>query len=208
MPVNYRFVFHHIPKAGGSSVVKAFREANIQDCRISFKDKVRSPQEGFNKNTGAQLYSSHYAFWDYEPEAKDIYFTWIRNPVDMFYSGFYFYKQGNKPHPDYQPKESLFFIKNCLRPCKTIEEYVDFVLAEQPDRAFPRYMFDLPWERFHFIGDTNQMQSSLKAFNEKYGLDLPELHKNSTEGKRGYREDEIAEFLSREVELYNNLERF
>lgn len=187
-------VFHHIPKAGGTSVIQSLKN-KMPHSRSAFGQTKPIDRNG--------LHSSHHAFWDYDGDA--FYMTWVRNPVDMFYSGFRFYQRHDRPHKDYWPETTANFIRKHINPNRTIEDYVDFCLSEKPEHMFPMGMFDLNWERFDFIGVTERMQESMDDLGEILGLKLRAQHTNKTDTNNDYRRAEVCDLLSKELSKYNKI---
>lgn len=186
-------VFHHIPKSGGTSVVNSLKH-RFPHHRVTFNET-----EGrVWGNNG--LFSSHHAFRDYS--GPGLFITWIRNPVDMFYSAWRYYTQSGRPHPQYQPEKTAQFIKDKLRGCHTIREYVDRCLADDDPAMFPRGLFDLHWDRFDFVGVTEEMDQSMKRLGDLSGARFKPRHVNKTGSDNSYRRDEVANMLEREVAIY------
>jgi hypothetical protein len=188
-------VFHHIPKAGGTSVVKALSQ-RMRHKRLAFQHEADDWRkvgliDGLN--------SSHYTFRDYA--GPELFITWIRNPADMFYSAWRYYGAGSRPHPNYRPLETRDFLREFVG-ASTLEEYVDRCLEADHPHTFPRGLFDLPWERFGFVGVTERMQESLDALGEMLGLKLEAQHINSTGSDNSHRRDEVEAMLDHEMEVY------
>ena len=190
-----QIVFHHIPKAGGSSVIRSF---SVKKNRLAFQDQA---DDWTKVRLIDGLNSSHYAFKDYD--GKAFYMTWVRNPADMFYSGFRFYSRSAKPHPEYRPVETRRFIRQYVKQCETIEQYTDQCLSDDHPHTFPRGMFDLHWDRFDFIGVTERMQESLDTLGKQLGLKLEAHHVNASGSDNNYRRAEVEQMLAREMEIYN-----
>lgn len=185
-------VFHHIQKTGGTSVVNSLSRC-LPHTRATFSDIDIRP---FGDHG---LFSSHHAFKDYD--GPGLFITWIRNPVDMFYSGWRYYSGAGRPHPNYKPTETLEFIRRYIKPT-SLKEYVDKCLEIDHPHMFPRTMFDLPWERFDFVGVTEAMDDSIRRLARRTGLKLQPKHVNKTGSDNSYRRDEVAKLLEREVATY------
>lgn len=191
-----RIVFHHIPKAGGTSVVKALSQAT-RHHRIAFQRQLW----GEDAMGARGCYSSHYSFADHQPADGDFYFTWVRNPADMFYSAWRYYKCRVRPNKHYQPEATARFLRE-FAGAASLEEYTDRCLEADHPHTFPRGLFDLPWERFHFVGVTERMDESIAELSRLTGLPLTPLHVNATGSDNSYRRDEVEALLSRELEIY------
>lgn len=187
-------VFHHIPKAGGTSVITSLKN-KMRHRRIAFGQKAGAINNGF--------YSSHFAFKDYA--GHGFYFTWVRNPVDMFYSGFRYYQRYDRPHPQYSPESTRQFIAKYIRPDVTLEQYVDLCIEENHEHMFPRGMLDLNWDRFDFVGVTERMGESLDKFGSMIGHRFNPSHVNKTATNNEYRRDDVSKMLQREIEIYQEV---
>lgn len=163
--------------------------------RVAFGQKAGCIGDGFH--------SSHFAFKDYDGDG--FYFTWVRNPVDMFYSGFRFYQRHDRPHVNYEPAETKAFISNYIRPDVTLEQYVDRCLDEKPAFMFPQTMFDLNWSRFDFVGVTERMTESLDQFGAMIGQTFAASHVNKTASNNEYRRSEVSKLLQKETDIYQEV---
>lgn len=150
------------------------------------------------------LLVSHYLFRDYEPELGEAFFTWIRNPLDMFVSGFRYWQREPVRGEEFRPDMAEFMRK--VPEFEDLRAYVDYVLEANPSFVFPRGLFDRDWRRYDFIGQTGRMAESLTRFNDRYGTNLPYKHVNRS-GAQGirYRRDDLEVFFRPELEIFDDL---
>lgn len=197
-----RFVFHHIQKTGGVSVERAAKRVMTVERAVDWTDL--SPIDWMVRHP-ADWHSSHYLFRDFVPD-DEVYLTWIRHPVSMFYSAFYFWHRAHPKQHEFTSVETTRFINDVLKHCRTIEQYVDDVLANDYAHAFPKTMFDLNWDRFDFIGECEDMAGSIRRFNAEFGTNLEPKHQNPSKGRdRHYRRDEVETLLAHEVDIWKQL---
>ena len=199
-----RFVFHHIPKSGGTSVKQAVEASGALCCWVN--DRAESLEGALAR--GAQWYASHFLFRDYMPAAGDVYFTWIRDPVELFFSGYYYWRDPRIEVLGFEFDAPMVEFMRRVGRYEDARAYVDAVLEERPKHVFPRGLFNLAWDRFDFIGRTDRMAESLEAFNRRFGTRLEHVHVNRKgRGDVIYRRAELEEFLAPELEAFRRFTR-
>jgi len=114
-----RVVFHHIPKTGGTAVMtNCMKALGGSAARAGYEDCVKNGRHWLGRVGNPRFASSHYAFiggMGYQPRDGEIFFTWLRHPVDVFWSGCRFYRLPGKPNKDFWPGMVL-----CRRPCDDV----------------------------------------------------------------------------------------
>ena len=106
------FIFTHIPKTSGTSLIKELAEPNLGSTKIarigSFQRLMRGCKEDFN------FISGHFPYGVHHFTHRDVkYITFLRDPIDRAVSFYYFVQQdGDNPktrHPlcDYAESVSL-----------------------------------------------------------------------------------------------------
>lgn len=195
-----RLVFHHIHKAGGGSFKESLKAAGFRWCKATFNENVQDMRAWMAKQPQEDaVYASHYLFRDYDGPLP--YVTWIRDPVDMFYSCFHWCRK-NGVSPYHKPKATREFLARVLMKHRDLESYVDDVLENDYQHVYPQGAFDLNWGRFDFIGVTGRPES-IEAFNEKFGTSLELSHANrGPDTPKTYRRDEVAALFERESAIY------
>lgn len=198
-----RFVFHAVPRTGSNSVTNAAGFAGLKWQRA-----YESLDETFEilqaRSPGHVWFVSHFLFADYEPEPGDAYFSWIRDPVDLFWSGFRYWRTRKLHRTEFRPGMVDFMAD--LAKFDDARHYADVVLEEKPADVFPRGLLDLNWEKFDFVGHTGDMRRSIARFNDQYGTELGYRHDNgSAPVPVRYRRDELEAFLEPEFETYRSV---
>lgn len=195
-----RFVFHHIPKSGGTSVRRAAEAAGFTEVAAQNPESDSLPEFLVH----GDFLSSHFLFADYDPAPGDVYFTWLRDPIDMFFSGYHYWRMAHVEVVGFEFSAPMVEFMRGVARHPSARDYVDAVLDERPRHVFPRGLFTLPWERFHFIGRTDRMADSIAVFNDRFGTSLEPLKKNSTgRGPVKYRRGELEQFFAPELEAFN-----
>lgn len=217
--VNFkRIIFHHIPKTA-STYVRLHTEKAIggKSCIIRLchleNPHYRSPQlRGTIDRMSASIYlvASHYAFRDYVPVEGELYITWLRNPVDLFYSAWNYFRRSATP----SIQASLFkplrdqVIHMCRH--KGFNTYLDAALGGMS--VYPQLQFDLDWKAFGFVGVAEQMQYSLSRLSSMLGVWIghPGGKVRPTMDSPiavlyDHRRDEIVTLLSKELGIYRQV---
>lgn len=172
-------IFHHVPKTGGTFVVKCLTEnlANSnkfpKKCeRIEFNKRCRSPQDFIEHKRGQiAMVSSHWAFGPktFKKNKEDFYISWRRDPVEMFFSAWRFYRgEGawarNVAKPERLRKQIVL-----MQDCAGLEDYVK--KCEQGTDFFPCGSIDeLNWGKFDFVGSCENMESDLERLCNLLGI--------------------------------------
>lgn len=126
-------IFHHIPRTGGTELIQ----------NLTLKH-ARTPYDMPIDYNGTVL-SSHWAFRDYTGDG--FYFTLLRDPVDMFYSGWHYFRRSLLKLP---------YI-GLIRSIPTFDMYVD--VCKCMDHYFPLPELDLDFDRFDAIGWTERRKT-------------------------------------------------
>lgn len=149
-------IFYHIPKTAGRSIIKSFSEKynyaifHGNHCEdVSFKN---------NLNMGLQFISYHGILPPTQFD-NNFYFTFIRNPINMFVS-YYVYNKYKLyvDNPEYIINENDFSMKSIFL-CENINEYLK-ILLEKEYYIFPKHQFDY-LNLYNFVGITERMEESI-----------------------------------------------
>jgi hypothetical protein len=185
----HKFIFLHIPKSGGLSLVDA----------LSRKTEV---EEKFK--SGHPRYENYIDFFG--EEVSTYYsFTFVRNPWDRFVSAFHYLKKGGR--------------NNCLHDInagKALKNYNFSSFAK--DFTFQKFNFVHFAEQLFFIGQPNQLnfigrfenlQQDFNTVCDKIGIPRQQLsHMNKSKHKHysEYYDDEtreiVAEKYARDIEYF------
>lgn len=202
--------------------MKSFQNAcssqGYHHSRASFRKRAKRGVDALERN--ARFVSSHFAFHKdlFLKRKGDFLFTWIRHPVNMFYSGCQFYRQEKRPTQYFEPR-SVRDGLNTLKSFKTINDYIDWLLDSRPDhkQLFPAFYFDDDWGRYDFIGVCERHKEDTERLASLVDLPLSPCRVNVTsqtnrsfpkqdkQFNRGYREEELNEFFAFEIEIYEEL---
>jgi len=174
-------IFDHIAKCGGTSVQNMLARAG---CPL-----VRFYAGGQQYRCGAQdgpiLLSAHELFHDL-PDERDpwmLYFTWLRNPLDCFYSQVY----ASRP-------EGMKFA-----------EAVDKQIAPGARRVVEKFTLNLG--RYDFIGTLEDWDLSVAELAKRTGLDLnPNIRKQQSGRPLDRpREADLTRVLRGPIALWNQV---
>lgn len=157
-----------------------------------------------------------------EKRPGDIVFTFLRHPVDRFYSAyFYTHHRVSNPRPDSRFGVPLVDYRRRYPEAAALlnldqKSFVDHFLETRGELVFHRAnglsyrlieeAFFLPrnLERYDFIGIMEKMDESLAQLSEVLGVPLqigPRLNAGPPPEPR-YREEEIRELYAEEIEIY------
>lgn len=190
-------LFHHIPKTGGSTVLRAL-SSKMDSRRIPFGHS----QFAIRKDSNLLL-SSH---WALAPDvltprqkADNFYFTWVRDPVEMFFSGWEYYRTKGKIHAEgphaARPERLRQQVFNIVA-ARDFTHYLDN--CECGADYFPLGMLPTNLSEFDFVGICEDMESELERLSEllNVSLRLPENRNESqkTINRDTYR-DRVAALL-------------
>jgi hypothetical protein len=199
MPVSHenKFVFVHIPKAGGSSIEKAFGIYGIDNKGLN--DKV-------DRNIMFGKDSQHYPYGKILTESdRDLSsyfsFAFVRNPWSKIVSEFFWRRCWDKRIKDLSLKQFArrvceFDLRN-PRVCYHFLEQFTFIYNED------RLMVD-------FVGKFENLQQDLDLACELAGItkrQLPHTNKSNHEHYSQYYDDEtrsiVAEKYAKDIEYFN-----
>ena len=221
--------FHHILKAGGNFILGQFQLR--VNYRAEYVDYGASGDRGAEEilsikpGSPVEFALSHHAFDPsyFTPKEDDFYFTLIRHPVDMFYSYYHYFKD-LPGHEDELTREMEF------------EEYMDYKIKHYnlsremirnyglvppkkcpiaagervhgPGIVFPQQWYNIDFEKFDFVGITDEMEDTLKVLGSMTGLVLDsdtDKKINSSKAQntdKSYRRSELEEVLKEEIRVY------
>lgn len=167
-----RAIFHHVPKSGGTYVIRALKEAGIAQKRTAWwQNDAGIGRAQIEKYPAVFFQSSHHAFLPdrFMAEPDEYYFTWVRNPVEMVYSAYGFWTgRGAKNMQNPQPND----LYRRIQEHQTLESYVDTVLASE-DLFFPESVYtSLDLKAFDFVGSAHRMAHDITCLTNALGRPL------------------------------------
>ena len=196
-----QLIFYHIPKTGGTAVVRSLEKAGMSHQRITFEDEY--------KQSDADMISSHWATLD----MPGYRVTWIRHPVDVFYSGLNMYvnsnntfANGKKLTKGYVPVKTGEIIMDWIE--VGTKTAIDRVLAGayDSDYVFPNPFLLPDWSTFDFIGRHTHHDTDLRLLGEQFNLNINPLKKNVARPyETMYRRNEIRRYFSAAVKEYKKV---
>lgn len=152
----------HIPKTGGTS----FREILIQnfssDLILDYGLPADTVNEQIKKGTVKWIHG-HYRGDKYSAGSKDMFVTWLRNPLDRLVSAYNFWKSNR--YPD-QRVWRQFHYENW--------SFMDYALSKALQNEQSKYFASIDLNRFCVVGITEFYQESLHLFRRETGLKFDE----------------------------------
>jgi hypothetical protein len=188
-----RFIFVHIPKAAGTSVMKTLQEINGNNKKWLAKTKHET-LAGFNANI-SDRFSLKDRILSRSPKG---YFTFgfVRNPWDRM-SSFYRFLVEKRPMPEIDTVENF---KDFLRQAEDGVEWIQELYSMKPQLEY----FTLADGRLKidFLGHFEHLTEDFNSVTDMLGLSAVSLvHQNrSTNSDKDYRksyDDEMVEIVSK-----------
>lgn len=164
-------VHNHVPKTGGNFVRHCFLESGFP---VAHLPAGRERWEDHELELGGYV-GSHFLFRAGRPALEElgrpaVVFSLVRDPVDMFFSAFHYWRRLRIRTPDLPAP--LDRQVELLRSARTLEEYSSerFLEAAEVD-PFPAGWFPDP-DSLDFLGVSEKMGSSIVAIGELVGARL------------------------------------
>jgi len=164
----YKFIFFHVPKAAGTSVMHALQSLEGNNNRLLAKTKHETLSEfsvSWRKRRGV--------FINQNPE-KYFRFAFVRNPWVRMYS-FYTYLKEMRPRHEIDSINSFqhFLLQSC-----DSQSWVNELRSMKPQLDYFMTMdgaFDMD-----FVGHFEFLQEDLKCIGQDIGVDIKIHHLNRT----------------------------
>ena len=204
MSENNLTIFMHIPKTGGTTLSKIFRELyNIDQIydHDAFKGKVIK-HENLTREEKEKLkaVAGHYFYGIHQFSTKEFdYFTMLRDPVDRVISSYYFLQN----YPGYERVKDM-----------TLEEFV----MKEPEASNLQTMMvsgnpDIPdlekakenLKTFTVVGLTEFFNESLFLLKKAYGWNDIHYKKQNITKKR-LKKEELPSTVINIIKTYNELD--
>ena len=169
------FVFDHIAKCGGTSISTMFEVAGGTVLR--FHPGGARHYEG---DPGKVLICGHELFHNLPKPEGALYFTILRDPVEVFYS------------------QRITGVVSRKTARKALDERWDDGLA------LIRHKFDIDPGRDHFVGVLEKLAATVAILSALTGMSLnPAIHtQRSNRPRVDYRREELERALAPEIRLW------
>lgn len=215
--MNYRpIIFHHIPKAAGTYVRLRVAEAAegkavvVRSAHLdnpSYRPPLLRGTIDRMSRENVSIVTSHWAFRNYTPVKGELYITWFRNPIDLFYSAWNFYRSIMTPKTLLDLFKPLRAQITGLCQCENFDAYLSAALGGM--NVYPQLQFNLDWKAFDFIGFAERMQPCLSKLSSVLGIQIkcPRKKVHVTVAspmavQHSYRRKEVAALLCSELEVF------
>ena len=182
---NLDFIFVHVPKAGGASIVDAIKKKYGADLLLDYKDKIVDPNALYNadfkafldldhtqKLRGKRAVAGHFSVLKYGQVQAANCACILRDPLERMMSN-YFYWKGTKPNPANRFNAQFHIEK------PTIEEFAHFDLIQN---FYTNCIFrSVDMGQFDYIGDFADLVSHWDLVMARLGLPAERIRRNVTQ---------------------------
>jgi hypothetical protein len=210
-----RIVFDHKPKCAGTTINRMFHGlfnyARLDGLgNIDFDETGRRLESTcVNDWSEDVIYmSAHYLFLpeNFTPQEDDFYFTFIRHPVELLFSNYYFvnFRINNSPQCVVNRQWSEDTQKVFLLP---INDFVKHMLTiGKKNIPLTNYFYNL--DKYNFVGVVEKIHQSIESIAHILNIDLlasvdvPMLNVCPTQ-KSLTMVDELTDMFSDEINIWN-----
>lgn len=184
----YKFIFLHIPKCGGSSVERLFNAWQNKEHRLVGKHD-----------------SQHYYLRQIlkkVPIAKDYYkFTFVRNPFSRIVSEYHYMMKESSNHPQRIKNRKIHKLPTTFKEfCKNITNLYKYCYPYH-DTTLIDYVMDKNGKQLvDYIGRFENLQQDFNIICDKIGITRQKLpHRNKTKRKHytEYYDDQTREIVAK-----------
>jgi chondroitin 4-sulfotransferase 11 len=182
----YGFIFIHIPKTGGSSIVQALLKSDSRHIPVS--EYLRANPQKFRRY---------------------FKFSFVRNPFDRLVSSFHFLKSGGmNPQDSAWAKENLSSIPDFP---SFVNEWLSVESADNWIHFMPQYQFLCDHTgalRVDFVGRFESLETDFELVGERLGVDAGLPWKNKGDHKLygdyydASMKEKVADIYQRDFELF------
>jgi len=186
-----KFVFFHIPKCGGSSLISKFKKYRDEEKYKDGHPKLDAIIEMNLKNYFT--------------------FTFVRNPYDRLVSAFYYIKNGNTGwYYDKQLKRKLGLRKLNFKDFVKTKLTQDTMSKCHFAPVFGHFVSSDTISKIDFIGRVENLKSDFKIICNKLeisNIDIPHKNKSKHKHYTEYYDDETKEIVAKkyakDIEYFN-----
>lgn len=201
-----KILYIHVPRSAGASILEIFSMFNrmIFDKQDNFQIDNPTNEIQFIKLTNWLLYS---------PSSKVFSFTFLRHPINLFYSYYYVLKAENEiPKASWRNLQcdKSSFVNNLIKQSKDINQFIDLVLDLAP--IFKNYIFPKGYyskdviDGLDFVGIVDYFKEGLEIICNKLHIKVNKvplyLNQQIYNQDFSYRLDELKDFLEEEIFVY------
>jgi hypothetical protein len=191
------FMFVHVPKAGGASIVEAIKAKYGADLHRDYRDKIVDPNSMYNTDfegflaldhaqnlIGKRAVAGHFSALKYSRIHVANRTCILRDPLERLLSN-YFYWKGTKPNPA-NGFNVKFHAENL-----SVEEFASFDLIQN---FYSNCIFrDVDMAQFDYIGDFADLVPHWDKVMARMDLPSERIQRNVTQDiYQGYREEKAA----------------
>jgi len=164
MSASLKYVLFHLPKTGGTSLFRAFRDWRGKGACQQFR-REELPESLGSIGPNTEAINGHF---DYDDLAERLdldalqLITFLRDPVERVVSNYYFFLKTLREPKPHRREEAL---ANQHRLKESLLEY-----AEKNQNRMAERLRGAQPEDFAFIGDLSRMDADLNALAKKFGF--------------------------------------
>jgi len=209
----------HMPKTAGNSFLKSLSETFagklLQDytdmpliqqyyAGILTREEVCEKQILHAQWSQYQCIHGHFLGNKYYAQREQYpmtFITWLRDPVERLISNYHFFKRS------YDPATAGILFRKVIEKNWSLEQ---FCFSDEYKNFYGKYLWDVPYDAFDFIGVTEFYEEDLHYFSEKFlNTRLDAFRLNCSTGNKasvydidpGFRR-EVESFHSDDLALY------
>lgn len=202
MSTSLKYVLFHLPKTGGTSLFRAFRDWCGNECCYEFR-RMDLPVGLDHINPSTVVIHGHFDFADLV-QRLDVdhvhLITFLRDPVERVVSNYHFFLKTLREPKLHRREEAL---ANQHRLKESLLEY-----AEKNQNRMAERLRGAQPEDFAFIGDLSRMDADLNALAEKFGFPqrptAPRRNVGHYAPPSSAEWDQIAAWNQEDAELYRH----
>ena len=189
----HKFIFFHIPKAAGTSVIGAFRNAIKEDVVLNDRnrDLMLFLKEHWNIKFPNHLHASKLKLYMNEKNFEEYFkFSFVRNPWDKLVSIYFYTKQKESHIVKKNPSVLTAFNRNIL----SSPDFESWIKSRQFGELQSDYLYDADGELLvDFIGKTEQVEEDFKKILQRLKLTHIQMELKNPSNHKDYQDYYSAE---------------